>query len=94
MLRKLFISFESLICSKKVKYCFEHMNCSFENIFPKKVNYLLRKYDFSYENMNGSKKVNYLLRKYGLLFQEYAKATPKCDALMSFEYFLGKLLKK
>ena len=45
---------------KKVIYFLRNM------IFSKKVSYLLRKYDLSFENMTFYKKVTYLLRKYHL----------------------------
>ena len=38
---------------------------------PKKVIYLLRKYDYPFENTNISKKHNYLFRKYDLFYQKY-----------------------
>ena len=72
---------------KKLAYFFRKYDCS------KKVNYLLRRYDFSFENMNVSKKVNYLLLKYDLSIQEHAKATPKWDELTLVECFRGKQFK-
>ena len=40
-------------------------------IVSKKVNYLLRKYDFAFDNKSVSKKANYLLQKYDLFAQKY-----------------------
>ena len=61
--------------------------------FPKKVNYLLRKYDFLVRKRNFSKNINNLLRKYDLFVEEYAKTTRKWDELIVFEYFLRMQLK-
>ena len=72
MLRKLFISFETMIFHSKIWFSSKKLNICFENI------------TFSFIHMNVSKKVNYLLRKYNLPSQEYAKVTPKWDELTFF----------
>ena len=57
-----FLKEHSLFASK-IRHSLENM------IFPKKVCYLLRKYNSPFENTSVSEKVNYLLRKYDLFVE-------------------------
>ena len=67
-------------------YLRRHLFTSFENMtFNKKVNYLLRKYDFPFENMICLKKVNYLLRKYNSLIGDIVC---KRKLIYCFEYMV------